>query len=554
MIHTTIDAIKEKVAELDWAERLTGLVRAVRDPAVGGQRFTYPISFDVDGKECWENQQYKDLLPNDLYKSVIYFEQRGAISNNAFDEADSKRRRRSYSFNLRLVCWVNLNKIGTDQLLTTDRLLLEIQEKIMEGTGEESQEGIFNITDSNYTGLYLQLNLAGIPEKDLSIFSRYSIGEYDHALVYPFDFFALDFQAVVSLGKDCFTAYTVTDEIECEDHIDVAPAVPSNSVAPVVSGIGYAGQTMNVTTGTWNANNSTITGYTYQWQSNGSDISGATANSYLVTESEEGTSITCIVTATNGEGSTAATSNAIHSWIPLDSTGARYYDPTDTDSITDAAGVVSQIDDKGAGAEHLTQVTPGAEPTTGTRTLGGFNLLDFDGGDFLVKTSFTMSNDHSVVALMIIDSVNHSGCSAWSFDGATNGDYAMQASNSTQYRHQYIDPTPLLISDGTDQTGSVHLFGVSRSTTSPGTVQVFVDGVETDTADGFLITDASGTFRIGVNAIGNRFVNGAMGIFVVLNSVDEDERQMAEGYICHKMGQTALLDSGHPYKTDAPTV
>ena len=39
---------------------------------------------------------------------------------------------------------------------------------------------------------------------------------------------------------------------------------------------------------------------------------------------------------------------------------------------------------------------------------------------------------------------------------------------------------------------------------------------------------------------------------IVLETVSTDDRQKCEGYIAHKWGQTALLPSGHPYKTIAP--
>ena len=57
-----------------------------------------------------------------------------------------------------------------------------------------------------------------------------------------------------------------------------------------------------------------------------------------------------------------------------------WYDASDTASITDAgAGAVSQLNDKSGNGNHLVQATGGSRPTTGTRTINGLNVLDFDG-------------------------------------------------------------------------------------------------------------------------------------------------------------------------------
>lgn len=86
------------------------------------------------------------------------------------------------------------------------------------------------------------------------------------------------------------------------------PLAPANTVAPVASGTTGLGDTLSVTNGTWT---NSPTSYTYQWQSNGSNISGATANTFVITASEQGTDVRCRVTAINASGSASAFSNAL---------------------------------------------------------------------------------------------------------------------------------------------------------------------------------------------------------------------------------------------------
>ena len=83
---------------------------------------------------------------------------------------------------------------------------------------------------------------------------------------------------------------------------------PVNTVAPVISGGNTLGSTLTSTTGTWTNSPSS---FAYQWNRNGSPIPSATASTYILVEADNAAAITCVVTATNAAGSTAATSNTI---------------------------------------------------------------------------------------------------------------------------------------------------------------------------------------------------------------------------------------------------
>jgi hypothetical protein len=62
-----------------------------------------------------------------------------------------------------------------------------------------------------------------------------------------------------------------------------------------------------------------------------------------------------------------------------------WWDASDTATITASSGAVSQWDNKASTspARDLIQGTGSAQPTTGTRTQNGLNVLDFDGGDWI---------------------------------------------------------------------------------------------------------------------------------------------------------------------------
>jgi hypothetical protein len=88
----------------------------------------------------------------------------------------------------------------------------------------------------------------------------------------------------------------------------VAPALPVFTVAPQITGNTVVGQTLTCDGGT-------VTGVepitrSYQWFRGATQI-GTNASTYTLVSADAGQSITCRVTATNGEGSANATSNAL---------------------------------------------------------------------------------------------------------------------------------------------------------------------------------------------------------------------------------------------------
>jgi len=92
--------------------------------------------------------------------------------------------------------------------------------------------------------------------------------------------------------------------------VTVIGVAPVNTVAPAVSGSSGLGDVLTTTNGTWTGYPASFS-YAYQWRRNGSNIGGATASSYTIVAGDSAASITCLVTATNAQGSTAQASNGI---------------------------------------------------------------------------------------------------------------------------------------------------------------------------------------------------------------------------------------------------
>lgn len=91
--------------------------------------------------------------------------------------------------------------------------------------------------------------------------------------------------------------------------VTAALAPPANTSAPTITGTPTVGQVLSSTEGTWTGNPTPT--YARQWRRGASNIAGATGATYTLVAADIGQTITCVVTATNSEGSDTATSNTI---------------------------------------------------------------------------------------------------------------------------------------------------------------------------------------------------------------------------------------------------
>ena len=122
----------------------------------------------------------------------------------------------------------------------------------------------------------------------------------------------------------------------------VAPAAPSNTGVPSISGAATVGSTLTAGAGSWTDASAT---FSYAWQrcdSSGacSAISGATAATYTPTSDDLGDTITVAVTATNAGGQNTATSAAT---APIGPAPVTAPSNTGVPSISGAATVGSTL-------------------------------------------------------------------------------------------------------------------------------------------------------------------------------------------------------------------
>lgn len=99
-----------------------------------------------------------------------------------------------------------------------------------------------------------------------------------------------------------------------------------------------------------------------------------------------------------------------------------WFDASDTSTITVSSGFAVGWDDKSGNGYHAAQPTAANQPATGTRTLNGLNVLDFDGTNDRMQLNSGMyslpNGNNTVVAVFVSDDVSSTEQRIF---GATNG-------------------------------------------------------------------------------------------------------------------------------------
>jgi hypothetical protein len=178
-------------------DKTAGLVRpiSIHQPNANGTvKKTFPVSCNLDSKTSYD--KYKDLIPDDKYKSIMYFEDLGV------NVVGSDARYINCQSTLRLVCWLNGKRLGYDGCGISTIAVIEILKVFTE---------LFNPFNE---GKFTKIKIAAVSEqaKEPTIFTKYS---YDEAqtqfLMQPFDYFALQIRVDYSIALSCVTEFELLE-------------------------------------------------------------------------------------------------------------------------------------------------------------------------------------------------------------------------------------------------------------------------------------------------------------------------------------------------------
>lgn len=228
-----------------------------------------------------------------------------------------------------------------------------------------------------------------------------------------------------------------------------------------------------------------------------------------------------------------------YAWTPylIDTIG--WWDPSDTDTITDSGGAVSQVDDKSGNGIHLTQTRGSAQPTTGTRNMNGLNILDCDGGDWMEKTSFPVpaSGDISFFLVAEIDSVDDTNDSVYSLKNTSQSNFQFDSNSASQWNGQIKTNNNgnTSLSGGPFAGPSIYSLVFDFATNSD--IYAYIDGVlrATDSTYVSKLQDSPAPI---LQVFSNRsqldYPDGAFGELIICEDVTEETRQKIEGYLAWK--------------------
>ena len=206
MIRSIIQELKPNLLELKFIERYGGVVIPITqivETEDRRQELTFPISCDIEGKACFEDGNYFELAPNDQYRSVAYWEVDRALSRQTPRRGS---RYWQYSQDARFVAWLNLANLGVEAPcdLITNLIIRTIN---------EVEKGVDQVEDTPIENV--RIRLIGQEAKSMDIFRRYSYRDRVGMLLYPFDFFALDFNFTWLIRKDCVFEENEYIAIDC---------------------------------------------------------------------------------------------------------------------------------------------------------------------------------------------------------------------------------------------------------------------------------------------------------------------------------------------------
>jgi hypothetical protein len=239
-------------------------------------------------------------------------------------------------------------------------------------------------------------------------------------------------------------------------------------------------------------------------------------------------------------------------WTPDVLAAVAWYDAA-SGPIVESGGFVSQWNDKTANARHLTQGTGANQPTTGTRTLNGLNVLDFDGGDFLAKASMPATSGNFVCVMVAqLDTIDHASDGLWSLSASK--DFGLVANNASQFNGSIVcvgasNPASTPLSGGPFPGPSIFVTLVRVSGLR---IEAFVDGVSRASVGYIGAISGSGTFRVFSDRSAAFFPDGAVAEVLVFNTLSTTDRQKVEGYLAWKWALQNNLAVGHPYKYSPP--
>jgi hypothetical protein len=189
------ELLRARIAAFTYVDKLAGLVQTVSYQRAGGV-IRMPIAANVTDPLNCEEEAIRDLVPDERYRLIVYFEDRGM---SLVDD----RNRSVWLSRLRLVAWVNTSKLGGNP----DSTYLVLQAFVT----------AINAGNPYNNGPYIGVKhkVDGVPEGGVGLFSRYTYDEATRQYLFPpFSAFGIDISTIFTVNQECGPDID-TSEVAC---------------------------------------------------------------------------------------------------------------------------------------------------------------------------------------------------------------------------------------------------------------------------------------------------------------------------------------------------
>lgn len=238
--------------------------------------------------------------------------------------------------------------------------------------------------------------------------------------------------------------------------------------------------------------------------------------------------------------------------VPIQLNATAWFDASNSYSITESSGSVSQWDDLSGNGYHLTQGTGTAQPTTGTRTLNGLNVLDFDGtSDYLTGGDVldVLSGGRTIIGVAKIDDdTKFNGLWGKSRANFSAGRYSTLYNTTNRFRSLWHDTAERFVSYDPGAGNRTNTYIISSiiergdsNTLRMNGVQVGIDS----TLSGTTSFDNTWPFLVGAyqdsagsGILAGSYLDGFIGELLVFDDPAPADVATAESYLAEKWGVT----------------